>query len=89
MLIDENKYYQLKQRPTMKVKWSEYISASHWEKIKNMIPREATPSDFDNHYEGIVIGSTKNYWEKDISLVVYCTDGQIRECEADKAKKIK
>ncbi len=72
----------------MKVKWTEQISASYFENIQSMFPDEAMPSDFDKDYEGEIIGTNKSFWGTTY-LVVFCDDGQIRECEASNATIIK
>jgi hypothetical protein len=72
----------------MKVKWTERMSASHWENVQGMFPDEADPSDFDNEREGEVIGSNKSFWG-DTYLVVACTDDKIREVEMKNVRIIK
>lgn len=70
----------------MKVRWTEQISVSRMMSIWETYP-EANSHDFDENYEGEVIGTTKNIWGNTF-LSVACTDGKIRDCEQSLATVI-
>lgn len=70
----------------MRVKWTEFISASYFESIQNMYP-EADSTDFDKDYEGEVIGTTRSFWGT-VYLTIMCDDGKVRDVEASRVTKI-
>lgn len=72
----------------VRVKWTEGISASHFENVRGMFPDEADPHDFDRNYEGVVIGNTRSFWG-DVYLTIACTDGSIRSVHTSKVEIIK
>ena len=70
----------------MRVKWTEFASASFIMNVYDMYP-DANSSDFDKEFEGEVIGTNKNIWGNTY-LVVVCLDNKIREVEINKTKII-